>query len=257
MTSLTIKTFIANLVGVNVFEFLRYNIGLKQYIKTNQRVFDRLLFPDDIVFDIGANIGGMTHYFSKNCVNGNVYSFEPNSYNYNLLLKTIRRYKLRNIFHFNMAVGNKNDVLRLAIPTMGKYNINTRSTISSNTISEYEMDKKIILNYQETKMITLDTFCFERKINKIDFIKEDTEGSLTEVIQGGVDIIKSTLPTFYVELGIKENPPKTLSDLGYKRYVVSDDSTIHPFDSCDGINKYDRTNALFIHESKLNKYVHV
>ena len=46
---------------------------------------------------------------------------------------------------------------------MGKYNINTRSTISSNTISEYEMDKKIILNYQETKMITLDTFCFERK----------------------------------------------------------------------------------------------
>lgn len=93
---------------------------------------------------------------------------------------------------FNQALGRKKERRKL-------YN-----TMSSMCSSLYKPNKKFLEKYNaldsmylknisEIDTISLDEFCFENQIGKIDFIKIDIQGAELDVFKGGTKILKDTL----------------------------------------------------------------
>jgi hypothetical protein len=67
----------------------------------------------------------------------------------------------------------------------------------------------------------LDDLWKEGAIPRLDFIKCDVEGAELEVIRGALDLIRSQLPGWLVEVSRKTSYElfRVLKDLGYKAFV--------------------------------------
>ncbi len=62
---------------------------------------------EDIIIDIGANIGAFSIYASRRAKHGKVYSYEPFKNHYKRFLDNIKLNNLKNIFAFNLVFGKK------------------------------------------------------------------------------------------------------------------------------------------------------
>ena len=123
---------------------------------------------NDVVIDIGANIGVFTIYSSILSKNGRVYAYEPFKTHFNRLLENIKINNFNNVKAFNLAVcGSK-----------GKRNLNI-SNISSGMHSFFfeGSGKKVSVEGTTLKEI----FDFN-KIKKCDFLKLDCEGAEYEIL---------------------------------------------------------------------------
>ncbi|QWH14660.1 FkbM family methyltransferase [Bacillus mycoides] len=146
-------------------ELLEY---FKEYMPTN-----------GVVYDVGANIGNHTLYFSHTLNPKKVYSFEPAKELFTVLEFNVQVNKLKNIEVFNCAVGKENGEAFLTY--------NPQNTGSSN----------ISLDGNEVvKIVTLDKL----KIEKPDFVKIDVEGSEYDVIKGMKNILKASSPVLWIEV---------------------------------------------------------
>ena len=118
------------------------------------------LKPGDVVIDAGAYLGIFSIFASKKIgPKGKVYAFEPISENYQLLKKTIKLNKAKNIELIPYALAKKEGLLPMAIED-GSFNASSGFFKKGNK-------KRIV------KQISLDEFATQRKISKIDFIKAD------------------------------------------------------------------------------------
>ena len=80
-----------NLIDARIFFTGSYEPELRA-------VFRKLIHKDDVILDIGANIGYHSLLFSKACgPKGQVYSFEPVKKNYTQLIKNIALNEIKNI----------------------------------------------------------------------------------------------------------------------------------------------------------------
>ncbi|MBU3925958.1 FkbM family methyltransferase, partial [Patescibacteria group bacterium] len=170
----------------------------------------KILKPGMIFVDIGANIGYFSLVSAKLVGDqGQVYAFEPDPDNFNLLEKNIKANNYKNIIAVNKAVSNKSGKARLYLEPD---NLCAHSLVAKN-------DNKFV----EVETVILDEFL---KDKKIDVIKIDVEGFEPVVLEGMKNIIKnndkiSIITEFYPE-AIKKagySPEKyknDLKDLGFK-----------------------------------------
>ncbi|HSD07372.1 FkbM family methyltransferase [Flavobacterium sp.] len=135
------------------------------------------------IFDVGANIGLYTillnDIFNENA---KIFSFEPSKKTFNTLSVNTGTIKNRNIFNFGF--GNVNTVLTL-------YSNKEESGLAS--IYERRLDHfNIKMNLsEEIEIRTIDTFCSENSISKINFLKIDVEGHELNVLNGASELIKN------------------------------------------------------------------
>ena len=108
------------------------------------------------------------------------------------LCKKLNKEPRKGFKFFYQALGYKNERRKL-------YN-----TTSPACSSFYEPNKKFLEKYQqletmylenisEIDTVSLDHFCFENKIEKIDFIKIDIQGAELDVFKGAKNTLKNTL----------------------------------------------------------------
>jgi FkbM family methyltransferase len=137
------------------------------------------------IIDVGANFGYHSLLFSRE-VKGNVYSFEPQSQNFNLLTNNIKRNNIDNIVAYNFACGDLNCDIQMPIIEFNGYQVNM-GDFTPNHISTHR--------YSLTKSIILD----EMNFPQIDIIKIDVQGWEKKVILGCSDILKKYKPVLIVE----------------------------------------------------------
>ena len=138
-----------------------------------------MLEKDDIVLDLGANLGTFSVYAtSKGCKS---YAFEPTNY----LVDVIKRHNEMN--------GNSISVIDLAVSdksgeTEFYTDINTcgGNTLLSDRINSSE---KILV-----KTISVDEFVISNNLEKVDFIKADIEGAERWMLEGAQETIKKFAP---------------------------------------------------------------
>lgn len=154
--------------------------------------------PDFTIIDIGANVGLMTLQFAKLVPNGKVYSFEPTFYALERLKK-------------NLSLN----------PELAKH-----VTVINSFVSETSSEKPEIIAYSSWKVngergqndhpvhlgtpkaaegvpaISLNDFAEIQKIDKIDFIKIDTDGHEYEVFKGADKAIAKYRPRIIFEIGL-------------------------------------------------------
>ncbi|MDQ6950342.1 MAG: FkbM family methyltransferase [Mariprofundales bacterium] len=139
----------------------------------------RLLRSGDVVIDVGANVGQYA-LMAATAVgdNGAVYAFEPSP---NILTKLRRNRKLNELTNLQIvpsAVGSKSEFGNF-YPAEG-YNEGIGSLVYQGG-SDAGMRSETPI---QVEVITLDDFCNNNAINRVDFIKIDAEGYDFEVLKG-------------------------------------------------------------------------
>lgn len=126
-----------------------------------------------VIFDIGANIGEWSKYCLKISPLVELHLFEPSLFTYNQLLKNTWS---QNVHLNNFGLGEKEEVLSLHIfdDASGMNSLYARKGIEQIQIMKTEL----------VKICTIDDYCNQNSIQKIDFMKIDVEGHDLWVLKG-------------------------------------------------------------------------
>jgi len=157
---------------------------------------------NDIVFDIGANIGMFTYYaLNKDCEK--CYSFEPNKELYNV----IKNKNINNVIIENVAVSIDEGIESFFLSNGGISSCLERDNnmIMDNNGEYYrgpDTFKKI-----EVKTINIMDYIKSNNINNIDYFKCDCEGAEYDIIDSlDEDYLKNNIKKAMIEYHYLYNP---------------------------------------------------
>lgn len=147
----------------------------------------------EVIFDIGANTGQFI-FFPLFKSDVKVFCFEPLTQVYEILKNNIKLNNLQNVFPYNLAFSNTNgtdiiyrpeNMIACGMSTMGKKATRFKEEFGVMT--------------QEVVCKTIDSFFAENEIERVDFIKIDTEGFEYFVLLGGFEVLKKYKPDLVIE----------------------------------------------------------
>lgn len=207
-----------------------YDNWTKEFVPIEDEMFllNKFISSNDIAFDIGANIGEFSYCLSTIIKNGQVYSFEPQRRVFNILQGSLGN--IQNIHLHNISLSNNDGYSTIYVPIVKGRLSPTEASLDLhfNDLSGYEKIKKSEGHIKERiKTSTLDSFCLNYNIKKIDFIKCDTEGHELEILQGSIMCLSQFRPLLLIEIfpyvyeGHFENVLSFLSKYNYVGYVIS------------------------------------
>ena len=175
---------------LNFFDYFHKLKIIKKLRKINNKFFFRT------IFDIGAHKGETIKLFLKNMRVENIYSFEPSTSSFRILLKETnclkKKFKDTNIFIENFAIGNESKKVELHC-----LNETSSSTINSlNENSKYFKKKenifgKLVKEKTIIEQIDFKEYLINKNIKNIDLLKIDTEGYELEVLKGLKELISN------------------------------------------------------------------
>lgn len=163
-------------------KYVGQRIALGKYEEYETKLLLRQLKSDDIVVDVGANIGYYTLLMAK--IAKKVYAIEPDKENFKILKKNIEQNKLKNVHLINVAVGNKQSKIKYYQSEENFGDGRVYKTIiprTSYTVLSQKLDN-ILSNEQ-----------------KISLVKIDTQGWEPAVIEGAKKIVEKDKPIIFLE----------------------------------------------------------
>ncbi len=150
---------------------------IKEYVGAN-----------DVVYDIGANVGGFSLYIGKKISEGNgiVYAFEPEASNFLALNRNVVLNSLTGkVIPYAIAFGDANRIgsfhLSSLIPGSSMHSIKSSSTSSTKPRAEH---------IQGAAIYSLNKFVLEPDVLFPNHIKIDVDGVEKEIVQN-MDIVLS------------------------------------------------------------------
>jgi len=242
----TIKTLI-----IYIFKFLNVpNIlcisrnGIKWEINLNEGIdfsiwllgnfeprtiakYRKILKFDDIVLDVGANIGAHTLPFAQLVgPKGRVIAFEPTLFAITKLKKNLS---------INPDLKSRVLELQVMLTSASSVNFPTRQLYSSWPLDGKKNKHKIhqgqLMGTTGATVRTLDDIVLDLKLDKINLIKIDIDGYEYQMLSGGLKTIEKFKPSILLELA-----PYALEEQGSSLTEVLNllkeiDYKIYPFDS--------------------------
>jgi FkbM family methyltransferase len=179
---------IANSKRISLLYHAFRNIGIHncnddisgEFFFINEILRKRFTHVNEIVFfDVGANIGSYTKMLSTEFPNAFVHAFEPVKNTFEKLQNGHGNNS--NIFLNNAALSNLNGAAEI-YHYNDRLTNNEHGTIHKEVLSDLFSQKNIYA--EKITLKTLDEYCDESKIEKIHFLKIDTEGHEFKVLQG-------------------------------------------------------------------------
>ena len=179
-----------------LFKIVDFFYQKKKYSFLKKKIFNKI----SIFIDVGAHHGDTINEFLKIFSIEKIYAFEPSKKNFIKLKEKVSKIEVKNnvkIKIFPFGIGKKEEILQLNEITDGVSN--TFNDLNTDTIylkkkkfiTTFFGIKKFVKDKVPTKIICLKDFIIQEKINKIDFIKIDTEGFEFNILLGlGEDIKK-------------------------------------------------------------------
>lgn len=188
-----------------------------------------LLRKDDLMLDIGANIGSYTILAGAE-VGAKCFAFEPIPETFRCLIDNVN---INGIYEkvkcYNIGLADKNGILKFTS------NLNTTNHVVFNTSSIKNVD---IIDVPVRKLDTIVSGCDPL------LIKIDVEGFELQVLKGADEILKSkSLLAVIIETFGKNNLDKQMSKYGFKPFTYNPfNREVSPFDS----KKVTSNNTIYI-----------
>ena len=193
-------------------------------------VFEANIDKENVVLDIGANIGA--HTLKMSSLAKQVHSFEPFPTSNALLNENISLNNITNVTTHKFALGNESctsNYLWVSENNFGAAGLQLSKEPRNRTSTDFDSGKDI-----EVSVTTLDQFCKRKYIEEIHLIKMDVEGMELDVLLGGIDCIKKYKPIIVMEIWggnpFGSSKAKLLKDLGYNMMQIKSPDYIfaHP-----------------------------
>jgi len=193
---------IARRHGINFELYLNEGIDLSAFVfgGFQKHVYHNRFIKigaDDVVFDVGGNVGIMSLFFAKQAVNGQIHSFEPTNY-------AIEKFK-RNM-QLNPGLSQR--------ITLNQCFVSSESSPESDLVAysswpvvhtkekNHSIHCGVVKDTRNVPCVSLDDYATLNGINKIDVIKIDTDGHELNVLKGAQQILKKFHPKIIFEIGI-------------------------------------------------------
>jgi len=161
-------------------EIIKYVKSLSPEMKLNRVNFTKSKWcienikVGDFIIDAGACRGWYATIYSDLVgSSGRVFAFEPELRNFNYLVQTI---KGNNVFLINAALSD----------------FDGNTVLYTNGIEAHSIYPGYGHPEEQTEVVTIDTFCEEEKIPRIDHIKTDVEGCDFTMLLGGRHTIENS-----------------------------------------------------------------
>jgi len=182
--------------------------------------------PGDTVVDIGANFGLFTRFLSESVgERGRVYAFEPTPEMFAVLGFVRDRLNLTNTTLWSRALSDRAGSAEIRVPVRDDGTLNLyESTLDADGGAGPSLAHAIATT-------TLDAFCEEETISKVDFIKCDVEGHEIAVLNGARETLRRHRPTILLEVnepldraGHGSEVRELVAELGYEIFTYRDGS---------------------------------
>jgi len=153
-------------------------------------------FPDFeplIVFDVGANVGQSAEKMLIKFPSSHIFCFEPSRSTFSDLQERLK--ERTRVQCFNFAISSEQSSGKLEL---NKMSVMRRLVGESNS-------EGISTKTENVSLITIDAFCAEQQISRIDYHKVDTEGHELQVL-AGAELMLSSDKINLIELELGMNP---------------------------------------------------
>lgn len=183
--------------------------GIKEFPRSsenmeNEVVFvGRLIDEGAVVFDIGANRGDYIFAFDLSGKTDKIFAFEPIPE----LAAQLRRMFPRARVH-QVALSNSTGSSVFRIPYINNRYFDTRGTLESHTEDAQTNTRSI-----QVQLSTLDLFCAENRVDRLDFIKIDVEGHEWSVLKGAKATLERCRPLCLVEIEQRHHDETPISEI--------------------------------------------
>jgi FkbM family methyltransferase len=194
---LLVRTKDNKLMFVNKFDqYISQNIAVNGEWEPHIRaVLHNFLKPGMVAIDVGANIGAHTLLMSQLVTEtGKVLAFEPNEYNYTVLLLNSITSKSLNISLYKQGCGEHTETRYMDAKWQSVDHVDNYGCITlnkENTSADTAID-----------IISIDSLNLER----LDLIKIDAEYMEEQVLKGMKDTIQRLRPIIILEIHANEIP---------------------------------------------------
>jgi FkbM family methyltransferase len=163
-------------------EFLQYGISVYADIARLNRAWGRSV---GIFFDVGANVGQTTREALRRFPSARVYAFEPHPASFRELAAIADdRLSVHQI-----ALGDHSGTA-----TLYQYGESGDGSLINSLVSDARFPSRFGYHPKHTAKVacaTVDDFCLEHRIDSIDVLKIDTEGSELAVLKGAERMLAS------------------------------------------------------------------
>jgi FkbM family methyltransferase len=182
--------------SIHILLFKKANLSRELYCygfeEAEMQFLKKYLKNDDVVFDIGANVGLFTLICSEFVGNsGTIHAFEPSPQTFNWLEQNVNSNKLKNVILNQLAVSDKDGTIGFHLSEEGydAFNSIVKPSKGSNYIS------------QTVNCLTLDSYVEKHQLQgKIQIIKIDVEGFEISLLSGASRILSAeNAPDLVVE----------------------------------------------------------
>jgi len=157
-----------------------------------------------VILDIGANFGVQTLQFANSFNKSKIFAVEPTKYAYDKLNKNLKLNPQlsKNIFIDQIFLSSKEKKIPQSVYS---------SWDLKSFNEQHPKHKGSKKETSESRILTLDEYIASRKIENVDFIKLDVDGSELEVLKGGANFLKKYKPPIFMELA-----PYLYKEFGYE-----------------------------------------
>lgn len=189
------------------------------------------LEKDSVFLDVGANLGWYTLNVCKQYPLWKGYAFEPIPETFIRLQRNVEINQLKNCKLYQAGLSNENKIVSFY------YDVEASGASSMADLREAESTVKV--GCQVNRM---DDFVETERLDRIDFIKCDVEGSELFVFQGGIRSIKRYKPVIFSEMLRKWSAKFNyhpndmiylLEDAGYQCFVLAENNKLKRFGYVD------------------------
>ncbi len=219
-------------------------LNFGDYESEEIRMINKFIKEDNIILDIGANIGWYSINLAAKVPHGKVIAFEPIPKTFSYLKKNIALNNIKNIEAYNFGLSDKEEIL--------DFYYDPKLTGATSLRNLHEDREKTIIKCEVKRMDDV----VPDLVSKVDFIKCDVEGAELFVVKGGIETIKREKPVIFLEMlrkwaGKFGYHPKDiiliLKDMGYNCYCVENGKLL----KIDEVNdETTATNFFFIPSEK-------
>lgn len=237
------------------YTFQAYGMNLVHEEETT-RLFRQVVHPEDVVLDLGANIGYFT-ILAAGLVgpHGKVYCFEPEPTNFKYLTKNIALNDLSNVDAHQKAVSDSNGEVELFICTYdsGHHTINRFDGIEA-----YARGRAYERQAISIEAVCIDDF-LKGRADKVNVIKMDVEGAEALALEGmrrtlldnDVKVFLEYFPLLIRKMGSDEKRyvNSLLHDFGFHVYAIGHDYDMSQTDAgLLEIHSYEQLERLIVKE---------